>query len=430
MKKSALMFLSLLALAACVPPPSQTPPETKIETPAASAPGALPKMNLDVNSENGVELSIHITGGKKLAWVITSSKAGDPATLNIIASPDPEVVHGPPPITTFTGGEMAIRGSAPSALGFQQGLQCPGPPASLGDTVTPDGCLALCRKQPEASACWWIDGTGGQNTPRECRYCLNSPPEKTGQGNDWVMPLSKEDVVTPPNPDLHIGSDPAVLGFVEFSRCPEGENVSLGDSGSPDVCLALCREHDSNAACWWQDGISSTRRECHICKTPNAQINASIFDWFLPAAQPPVPRIMESVPTSPASEPAALGFQQYFKCTGQAVPIGDTGTPNACLASCRALPNVMGCWWLDGTGGFGRECRVCTDKAPEKDSFANDWGLSLTTRKLTTPVLPPEPLSPQTQSEEESGPEAEPETVPEEPESKIRPGALDWNEKI
>jgi len=36
-------------------------------------------------------------------------------------------------------------------------------------------------------------------------------------------------------------------------------------------------------------------------------------------------------------------------------------------------PSAAGCWWLDGTGGFARECRVCTDKAPEKSAYANDW---------------------------------------------------------
>lgn len=80
-----------------------------------------------------------------------------------------------------------------------------------------------------------------------------------------------------------------------------------------------------------------------------------------------------------ADTPAALGFQQFYKCPdGSDVdPIGDTITAGACLAACQARKNAAGCWWLDGTGPFPRQCRVCRTREPVKNHFRNDWALPM-----------------------------------------------------
>jgi hypothetical protein len=67
------------------------------------------------------------------------------------------------------------------------------------------------------------------------------------------------------------------------------------------------------------------------------------------------------------------GFVQYQKCMGQATSLGDLGSQDACLAACKADTRAFGCWYLDGTGGFSRDCRICTDAAPSTGTFANDW---------------------------------------------------------
>jgi hypothetical protein len=44
------------------------------------------------------------------------------------------------------------------------------------------------------------------------------------------------------------------------------------------------------------------------------------------------------------------------------------------MAACTdAWPNVVGCWWLDGTGGFPRTCNGCSTLVPTKHEWANDW---------------------------------------------------------
>jgi hypothetical protein len=80
-----------------------------------------------------------------------------------------------------------------------------------------------------------------------------------------------------------------------------------------------------------------------------------------------------------ADTPAALGFQQFYKCPdGPDVDrIGDTKTAGACLAACEARKNAAGCWWLDGTGRFPRQCRVCRTREPVKNRFRNDWALPM-----------------------------------------------------
>jgi hypothetical protein len=61
-----------------------------------------------------------------------------------------------------------------------------------------------------------------------------------------------------------------------------------------------------------------------------------------------------------SKDPAALGFQHFFKCMkgGDNVDIGDTVTVKACLDACKKA-GAAGCWWLDGTGGFPRTCNLC-----------------------------------------------------------------------
>ncbi|HVY48087.1 MAG TPA: hypothetical protein VHB21_19500 [Minicystis sp.] len=80
-----------------------------------------------------------------------------------------------------------------------------------------------------------------------------------------------------------------------------------------------------------------------------------------------------------AGAPAAKkfsGFQQFYKCSADAPSLGDKPTKEACLAACQTDATATGCWYLDGTGGFPRDCRVC--HAPmTKQQYANDWGGTL-----------------------------------------------------
>ncbi len=76
--------------------------------------------------------------------------------------------------------------------------------------------------------------------------------------------------------------------------------------------------------------------------------------------------------------PQALGFNRFYKCIGDVESLGDTVTPRACLAACEQHGHVAGCWWLDGSGGFPRQCRVCRSLTPKKMFWPNDWALPLT----------------------------------------------------
>jgi hypothetical protein len=83
---------------------------------------------------------------------------------------------------------------------------------------------------------------------------------------------------------------------------------------------------------------------------------------------------------SPGLEtPESLGFAHFYKCPSDAdvTHLGDTITAKNCLAACEAQPTARGCWWLDGTGGFPRECRVCRTLEPDKMQWRNDWARPL-----------------------------------------------------
>jgi hypothetical protein len=98
---------------------------------------------------------------------------------------------------------------------------------------------------------------------------------------------------------------------------------------------------------------------------------------------------------TPSPLPSGAGFQQYFKCEGSEASLGDQGAATACLASCKAYGaangNVFGCWYLDGTNGYARDCRICSTAAPAKDVYPNDWGLALSYGPRPTPTPTPAP---------------------------------------
>ncbi len=79
------------------------------------------------------------------------------------------------------------------------------------------------------------------------------------------------------------------------------------------------------------------------------------------------------------ASPADLGFIHFFKCPSDrdTTRVGDTVTPDACLRVCQSHPGAVGCWWLDGTGGFPRECRICRTLEPTKNQFHNDWAMPI-----------------------------------------------------
>ena len=79
--------------------------------------------------------------------------------------------------------------------------------------------------------------------------------------------------------------------------------------------------------------------------------------------------------------PEALGFMRYYKCPSDkdVDRLGDTGTAEACLAACAARSHGVGCWWLDGTGGFPKQCRICRTMQPSKQDWPNDWALPFST---------------------------------------------------
>jgi hypothetical protein len=83
------------------------------------------------------------------------------------------------------------------------------------------------------------------------------------------------------------------------------------------------------------------------------------------------------IPPLQSETPVKLGFHQFNKCHGEAKGLGDTKTAATCLAACTKQPEAKGCWWLDGSGGFDRECRICLDGSPSRDIFPNDWGIAV-----------------------------------------------------
>jgi len=94
------------------------------------------------------------------------------------------------------------------------------------------------------------------------------------------------------------------------------------------------------------------------------------------------------------SIPESLGFRHLYKCPDDrdVLRLGDTGTAEACLAKCTAVSKktgaVAGCWWLDGTGGFHRDCRVCRTRPPVKGKWPNDWALPFTGETVSLPSAP------------------------------------------
>lgn len=88
--------------------------------------------------------------------------------------------------------------------------------------------------------------------------------------------------------------------------------------------------------------------------------------------------LIASIAAAPTA-PQALGFRHFFKCPSDAdvTRLGDTTTPAACLAACETHSGAAGCWWLDGTGGFARECRVCRTMEPAKRRWPNDWAIPM-----------------------------------------------------
>ena len=86
-----------------------------------------------------------------------------------------------------------------------------------------------------------------------------------------------------------------------------------------------------------------------------------------------------------AMNPVSLGFEQFYKCPNtqaldDVLDLGDTLTPSACLSACKKQNTVAGCWWLDGSGGAPRDCRVCKTLAPVKMSYQNDWAIPFGTK--------------------------------------------------
>lgn len=81
------------------------------------------------------------------------------------------------------------------------------------------------------------------------------------------------------------------------------------------------------------------------------------------------------------------GFSQFYKChgDGDVLSLGDRGAKEDCLDACKREPKAAGCWYLDGSGGYPRDCRVCVTMQPVKDSFANDWAGGLTAGDCRAP---------------------------------------------
>jgi hypothetical protein len=85
-----------------------------------------------------------------------------------------------------------------------------------------------------------------------------------------------------------------------------------------------------------------------------------------------------TVDTNAAADAARLGFEQYWKCPDDrdVKVLGEKANMDECLSACQAEGGA-GCWYLDGSGGFPHDCRVCQTLAPVKETYANDWAKSL-----------------------------------------------------
>jgi hypothetical protein len=102
---------------------------------------------------------------------------------------------------------------------------------------------------------------------------------------------------------------------------------------------------------------------------------------FVAVAASPRMGVAQLVPrpdTPRFDPPFARGFSHYYKCPDADFDVlGDTVTSEACLSACRRHGTAAGCWWLDGTWGFPRECRICRAHAPVRGFWPNDWALPL-----------------------------------------------------
>ncbi|HEY8042178.1 MAG TPA: hypothetical protein VIF15_20380 [Polyangiaceae bacterium] len=86
-----------------------------------------------------------------------------------------------------------------------------------------------------------------------------------------------------------------------------------------------------------------------------------------------------------------LGFTQFSKCAegDRVTSLGDRGSMGACLTACEQQPQAAGCWYLDGSGGFPRGCRVCRGLAPVMHAFASDWAKPLAPTAASASAAPP-----------------------------------------
>jgi hypothetical protein len=102
------------------------------------------------------------------------------------------------------------------------------------------------------------------------------------------------------------------------------------------------------------------------------------FSTAKPPSVPDPNPFAGGVDANAAKEARSFGFKQYWKCPDDSdvTVLGDTKSLQACWSACQAQGGA-GCWFLDGTGGFARECRVCRTLVPVQESWANDWARSL-----------------------------------------------------
>jgi len=173
------------------------------------------------------------------------------------------------------------------------------------------------------------------------------------------------------------------LGFQQYYKCAsEDDVIHLGDTATAAACLYECRKQDEAAGCWWIDGTGGVQRECRACRTLVPETGSVSNDWAMPlnnlnSSNNNRALHFNLIPPRNLPNPASSGFERFAKCHGKAKGLGDTVTPAACLTACRNQSDAKGCWWLDGTAGFPRECRICVDGPPSRDVFSNDWGIAV-----------------------------------------------------
>lgn len=107
-------------------------------------------------------------------------------------------------------------------------------------------------------------------------------------------------------------------------------------------------------------------------------IGGDAGDIIFGRAKPPRTPAAPATDPNAASEATSLGFHHFYKCPDDSdvTVLGDTETMSACWDACQTEGGA-GCWFLDGTGGFARECRVCRTLVPVKETWSNDWARRL-----------------------------------------------------